>query len=550
MASKLGDKIPDDEHAVSVSLPKWTDVEGWARRDDAVISQLQTGYPRFFIHRKIVQLANEVGRWAGKLPQNHACRRAASASGKTALLLPSEWMALICQAHLERHDKEGKEDKDDDIQVVYVGFDGQLSRVTRGAQQEPARSVSHRDLYVVLYPQRLWPHAKAFWQHTGFGISSRFAAYWLGNAPFVQESGLEGSETVPVQEAAQAALTLGQRLGDLYEAGLELVFLYPTGMSAMARTALGICSLQQQRGRGHRVGVFGFLYVDTLKVLSEVCGFDCVLYGQASVDALQADLEAGASIDALYTEFAGNPLLGSADLGRLHALSQTHGFVLVVDDTVGTPVNVDVARRCDVVCSSLTKMFSGACNVMGGSAVVSPSSRRREALCQALGAHQQQTGGPATYFASDLVVMERNSRDFAQRVATASRNAQALSRRLRRHPAVDTVYYPLGSPTQHLYDCCRRPGAGYGYLLSVCFVSPRAARAFHDGLDMAKGPSLGTNFSLCCAYTLLAHAAELEWAAEHGVVEHLVRISVGVEDLGRLERVVDAALAAAAEAEC
>ncbi|PHH59032.1 hypothetical protein CDD81_3853 [Ophiocordyceps australis] len=440
MASKLGDAIPNEEHAVSVSLPKWKHVEGWARRDHGIISQLQTGYPRFFINRRIVQLAQQLGRWASRLPRDDACYRAATASGKTALLLPSKWMALTCQAHLDGYNKEAPLE---DLQVVHVAFDGQLSRVTGHGQQGAAEGASHRDLYMVLYPERLWPQAKAFWQHTGFGISSRLAAHWLGNAPFLQASGLEGGERVPVQEAAQAALALGQRLADLYEAGRDLVFLYPTGMSAIARTALAIRSLQQS-GHEHRVAVFGFLYVDTFKVLTE----------------------AGLSIDALYTEFAGNPLLGSLDLGRLHALSQTHGFVLAVDDTVGTPVNLCLAPLCDVVCSSLTKMFSGACNVMGGCAVVSPSSPRRQALCQALAAHQQQSGGPATYFASDLVVMERNSRDFALRVAAASRNAQQLSLRLRRHPAVKTVYYPLGSPTQHLYDCYRRPGAGYGYLLS------------------------------------------------------------------------------------
>lgn len=62
---------------------------------------------------------------------------------------------------------------------------------------------------------------------------------------------------------------------------------------------------------------------------------------------------------------------------------------------------------------------------------------------------------------------------------------------------------------------------------------------------MAKGPSLGTNFTLCCAYTLLAHYSELEWAAEYGVFEHLVHISVGIEDAGILEDLVRRALAAA-----
>ena len=64
----------------------------------------------------------------------------------------------------------------------------------------------------------------------------------------------------------------------------------------------------------------------------------------------------------------------------------------------------------------------------------------------------------------------------------------------------------------------------------MTFTTPSAARAFYDALPCAKGPSLGTNFTLACPYTILAHYCELEWAAEYGIEEHIVRISVGMED--------------------
>lgn len=41
------------------------------------------------------------------------------------------------------------------------------------------------EIYAVVYPQELAVEAKAFWQHTGFGISSRRATYWLENASFL-----------------------------------------------------------------------------------------------------------------------------------------------------------------------------------------------------------------------------------------------------------------------------------------------------------------------------------------------------------------------------
>ena len=54
---------------------------------------------------------------------------------------------------------------------------------------------------------------------------------------------------------------------------------------------------------------------------------------------------------------------------------------------------------------------------------------------------------------------------------------------------------------------------------------------FFDALAVAKGPSLGTNFTLACPYTLLAHYLETEWAETFGVEKELVRVSVGLENI-------------------
>lgn len=285
-----------------------------------------------------------------------------------------------------------------------------------------------------------------------------------------------------------------------------------------------------------------FLYVDTFKVLSKVHDFDCKLYGHANLFELEADLEAGMQLDALYTEFPGNPLLGSVDLDRLYKLANDYNFLFVVDDTVATSVNVDLISLCDLACTSLTKMFSGACNVMGGSIALNPRSRLFTSMKKVL-----EDFYIDTYFPLDVIVMERNSADFEKRVIVASRNAERIADTLRQDSSVDQVYYPKGNPTQDTYERFKRPGRGYGYLLSIRFKKPEAAIAFHDALDVAKGPSLGTNFTLCCAYTLFAHYSELEWAGEYGVIEHLVRISVGIESREDLDELVGTALDAAAK---
>lgn len=76
---------------------------------------------------------------------------------------------------------------------------------------------------------------------------------------------------------------------------------------------------------------------------------------------------------------------------------------------------------------------------------------------------------------------------------------------------VKQVYYPKCSPTKEFYDNCRCPDRGYGGLLSITFYTTEDAVLFFDEIKTAKGPSLGTNFTLSSPYTLLAHYGELEW---------------------------------------
>jgi cystathionine gamma-synthase len=98
---------------------------------------------------------------------------------------------------------------------------------------------------------------------------------------------------------------------------------------------------------------------------------------------------------------------------------------------------------------------------------------------------------------------------------------------------VKQVYYPKYISPE-LYRACKKPEGGYGGLFSLSFHSESAAERFYDGLKIAKGPSLGTNFTLACPYTLLAHYNELDWAASYGVERGLVRVSVGLEDIREL----------------
>jgi len=111
-----------------------------------------------------------------------------------------------------------------------------------------------------------------------------------------------------------------------------------------------------------------FPYIDTLKIL-EKWGPGCVFYGHGSssdLDDLEGRCQGGEKLLALFCEFPGNPLLKAPDLQRIRSLADRYDFAVVVDETIGNFVNVHVLPYADVVVSSLTKVFTGECNVMGG----------------------------------------------------------------------------------------------------------------------------------------------------------------------------------------
>ncbi len=327
-----------------------------------------------------------------------------------------------------------------------------------------------------------------------------------------------------------------QRISGLTE---NDVYLYPAGMSAIFNTYRSIRAMSSEP---RQAICFGFPYIDTLKILQK-WGPGCLFYGHGAdfdLDDLERRLESGERYSALFTEFPGNPLLDAPDLRRIRVLAHKYDFAVVVDESVGNFINVNVLSHADVVVSSLTKVFSGDSNVMGGSAVLNPHGPMYHSLKMTMEVEYEDN-----YWAEDAVFMERNSRDFMSRIDRINANAETVAAQLHDSPVVKQVYYPKYRESKKYYDACRNPKGGYGGLLSVTFHETEQAVAFYDALEVQKGPSLGTNFTLSCPYTILAHYGELNWAASYGVETDLVRISFGLESPEELKSIVERALQAA-----
>lgn len=320
------------------------------------------------------------------------------------------------------------------------------------------------------------------------------------------------------------------------------VYLYPCGMNSIFHAHR---MMLEARGPLKSIS-YGFPYIDTLKVL-EKFGPGCLFYGNGSsedLDDLENRLKSGERFLALFCEFPGNPMLTCPDLQRIRKLADTYDFGVVVDETIGNFINVHVLPYADMVVSSLTKIFSGECNVMGGGTILNPKSRYYQALKKVAASDYEDN-----YWAEDIIFMERNSRHFVSRIERINENAEVICDILRTHPLVKTLYYPKFNPSRPFYDACRTANGGYGGLLSFTFHTNAQAVAFYDRLETAKGPSLGTNFTLTSPYVILAHFMELDWAAQFGVPAELIRISVGLEDEEDLRSRFAVALKAAEESQ-
>ncbi len=464
----LGKPIPPTRHAVSVCLPTWADNVGYERGETRVVGRMQCGYPRFFLHPDVLALFR-------------ACEEKFAAAGECCFAFPSRRVAERCVQFVRTH----------------KGIDAQVHALGNGSISCVSADGAARD------------EMKAYWQHTGQIVSSRVAERVLAN----RSTTTDGRREKPA---------IRERIAKLMNVDMADVWLFPSGMAAI-ETAFRV--FQRLRPAAKSVQ-FGFPYVDSLKV-QERCGVGVHFFPRCDAADLTrlAEVAANEPLLGLFCEFPGNPLLASADLRAIDALARKQDFPVLVDDTLGALVNVDVLPVADIVTCSLTKFFSGGGDVIGGSLVLNPRRPGASRLREALAAEYEDLLDP-----EDAAVLERNSRDCVERVRRINRTAERLCDSLRTHPLVERIDYPKYRDCEN-YRAFLRPEGGYGGLFSILLKNgERTAPRFFDALQIAKGPNLGTNFSLCCPYTILAHYNELDFVERCGISRYLVRVSVGLEE--------------------
>jgi len=546
----LGSPLPFDEHACSVSLPTWSSVVGYEEGEEEVVSAMLCGYPRFVYHPYVLQLA-------------HFFLETYSKGGEDCLVLPTKEAAVRCRSFLQQALE--KDTPTTDVALLERPEHPAHSTVDETSSKIRVESFETAGVHAVIFPAKTEAGmaAKAYWQHTGEIVSSRRASralQVLGRSfekrvtccPKTGTPSIYHSCDEEIANPQSPELTsFGQlqlRIAGWTNVPKENIFLLPSGMSTIYKALRSARRYQLEKNPSSRGGssiVYGFPYLDTLKMCSrtELSPGGVEFFGKGDAKDL-ANLERileqrpNMRWSALFTEVPSNPLLQCPDLDKLRELADKYDFCLVVDDTIGNFLNIDMIESglADAVCTSLTKLVSGRGDAIAGSVVLNPHTEKGRWMRDDMAKDTDTFGG---LYEADARAMLHNSQDFVERNDKINVTSEKLADFLNQHPDVETVWYPkYVAPLYPKYQ----KNSGFGGLMSIHLHPHICSRTFYDALDVAKGPSLGTNFTLVSPYTLLAHYHELDFAISYNVPPNLIRIAVGLGNFDELKAKFEFAL--------
>ena len=473
---ELGYSIPDSKHAVSVALPTWNDVINYEEKNQLCMNSLKSIYPRFGLNPIVKKLCEKIKK------ENHY-------NNKSIWPYPNEILALKAKQFCDRN-----------------------------TYQEYSFVETTHNIAFLITKETASIYAKSFWQHTGLGISSRAAAIELG---------LE--DCPPKSYVNDSYQRIKNKISKSTKTNSNDIHLTSSGMSALHTSLEIIYKLFPDKPTLQ----IGFPYVDVLKLPMHIF-HGANLITEENCEDIELEIKR-INPSALIIEIPSNPMLKCVNIKKISKIAKKLNIPLIVDDTIGSNLNINSLEHADIVFTSLTKIFSGSGDILAGSLILNPKSRWIDQFRNAL----NEINLPILSD-GDIVSLERVSRDVNQRVFKQNKACLELKKRLETHSEIKNIFHPENCPN---FNSIMTTEGGYGCLLSFELNGGLTkAKKFYDSLQISKGPSLGTKFTLVCPYVLLAHYDELDWAESFGIPSHLIRVSVGLEDQDHLWRTFSEAL--------
>jgi cystathionine beta-lyase len=230
----------------------------------------------------------------------------------------------------------------------------------------------------------------------------------------------------------------------------------------------------------------------------------------------------------IWTETPTNPMINIIDIKALAAVTNYSGVILCVDNTFATPyLQNPLELGADIVMHSVTKYLGGHSDVVMG-ALVTSNRKIADDI------YRIQNSSGAIAGPMDCFLVLRGIKTLHLRMQRHCENGALIADFLQSHPKVENVYWP-GLKTHVNHDIAKSQMKDFGGMLSFTLKGNK----LEDALNMVKqvkifalAESLGGVESLIGHPATMTHAAIPKATREKsGVVDGLIRLSVGIEDV-------------------
>ncbi|SEL08433.1 O-succinylhomoserine sulfhydrylase [Roseovarius azorensis] len=307
--------------------------------------------------------------------------------------------------------------------------------------------------------------------------------------------------------------------------GAEDAFATASGMAAVSG------ALTSMLRAGDHVVSARALFGSCLYVLEEILtrfGVEVSFVDGTDLDQWRAAIRPGTR--AVFFETIANPTLDVVDIRAVAGLAHAVGAVVIVDNVFATPVFSNaIGQGADVVVYSATKHIDGQGRTLGGVVLGS-----RDYIRGTLEPYMKHTGGSMSPFTAWVMLKGLETIDL--RVRAQSESALAIAEALQGDPRLARVIYP-GHASHPQHDLVRAQMGQGGTVLALDLKGGQeAAFRFLNALEIVLiSNNLGDAKSIATHPATTTHQRlPAEQKAALGITPGLVRLSVGLEDVGDL----------------
>ena len=303
--------------------------------------------------------------------------------------------------------------------------------------------------------------------------------------------------------------------------GAEHASCFGTGLGATAALALALLQA------GDRAVLSDVVYGGTVRLFQKILskfGVESEFVDAADPAAWEEALRRPARL--VFVETPANPTLKLTDIEVVARLAHDAGAVVVVDNTLLTPVlQRPLDLGADIVLHSTTKFIEGHNATLGGALITRDAGLHEKLtfLRNAIGAIQSPFNAWLTL---------QGVKTLPLRMERHSANALRVARFLESHPRVTKILYP-GLESFPQYELARRQQGSGGALMAFEVEGGTEAgiRVMNGVRLCALAENLGAAETLVTHPASMTHAAvPLEQRLATGITDGLIRISVGLEN--------------------